>query len=56
VVDYSIKKTYGNLLNMIEAAFAKEKPLFSLAMYYPLYYYKGSDTSIDPFEENRQKQ
>lgn len=56
VVDYSIKKTYGNLLNMIEAAFAKEKPLFSLAMYYPLYYYKGPDTSIDPFEENRQKQ
>jgi len=56
VVDYSIKKTYGNLLNMIEAAFAKEKPLFSLAMYYPLYYYKGPDTTIDPFEENRQKQ
>lgn len=56
VVDYSIKKTYGNLLDMIEAAFARVKPLFSLAMYYPLYYYRGPDTSIDPFEENRQKQ
>lgn len=56
VVGYSIKKTYGSLLDMIEAAFARGKPLFSLAMYYPLYYYKGADTSIDPFEENRQKQ
>jgi superfamily II DNA/RNA helicase len=25
-------------------------------MYYPLAWYKGSDKSIDPFEENRQKQ
>ncbi len=25
-------------------------------MYYPLFYYKGPDASIDPFEENRQKQ
>jgi len=56
IVDYSIKKTYGNLLDMIEAAFARVKPLFSLAMYYPLFYYKGPDTTIDPFEENRQKQ
>jgi len=53
---YSLKQTYGNLLDMVEAAFAKEKPLFSLAMYYPLAYYKGPDTSIDPFIENRQKQ
>jgi len=40
VAPYSLKLTYGNLLNMVEAAFAREKPLFSLAMYYPLYYSK----------------
>lgn len=56
VAEYSIKKTYGNLLNNIEKAFERERPLFSLAIYYPLFYYKGPDTSIDPFEENRQKQ
>ncbi|MBM2831983.1 MAG: hypothetical protein HW414_1035 [Dehalococcoidia bacterium] len=56
VAAYSIRKTYGNLLDIIEKAFAREKPLFSLAMYYPLFYYKGPDTSIDPFQENRQKQ
>jgi len=53
---YSIKKTYGRLLDMLEQAFNKHKPLFSLAIYYPLAYYKGDDTSIDPFDENRQKQ
>jgi len=56
VAEYSIKKTYGQLLDMIEEAFSKEKPLFSLAIYYPLAYYKGDDTSIDPLMENRQKQ
>ena len=30
--------------------------MFSLPIYYPLAYYKGDDKSIDPFEENRQKQ
>jgi len=48
VVDYSIKKTYGNLLTLVEKAFNKEKPLFSLAIYYPLAYYKGADASIEP--------
>lgn len=56
VVKYSIKKTYGRLLDMIEEAFGKEKPLFSLAIYYPLYYYKGPDTTIDPLKEGRQKE
>ena len=36
VVPYSVKKTYGNLLKMVDQAFSKEKPLFSLALYYPL--------------------
>jgi hypothetical protein len=56
VADYSIKKTYGRLLSMVEDAFSKDKPLFSLAVYYPLAYYKGPDESIDPFSEGRQKQ
>lgn len=56
VANYSIKKTYGKLLELIERAFSKEKPLFSLATYYPLAYYKGPDTSIDPLKEGRQKE
>lgn len=56
VAAYSIKKTYGKLLTMIETAFSKQKPLFSLAMYYPLAFYKGPDTSIDPMVEGRQKE
>jgi superfamily II DNA or RNA helicase len=56
VADYSVKKTYGRLLEMVEQAFNKEKPLFSLAIYYPYAYYHGPDTSIDRFAENRQKQ
>lgn len=56
VVDYSVKKTYGRLLDKVEKAFAKDKPLFVLGIYYPLAYYRGSDDTIDPFIENRQKQ
>ncbi|MGA2864737.1 MAG: helicase-related protein [Verrucomicrobiota bacterium] len=55
VANYSIKKTYGGLLKMVEEAFSKKKPLFSLAMYYPLAYYKGSMADIDPLSENRQR-
>ena len=59
VADYSLKKVYGNLLAMVEAAFAKEKPLFSLAMYYPLAYPKKPlDSSKEDiaFRINRQRQ
>jgi len=56
ITKYSIKQTYGNLLTIVETAFAKDKPLFSLAMYYPLAYYKGPNTDIDPMLEGRQKQ
>ncbi len=42
VAEYSVRKTYGNLLDMIEAAFSKKKPLFALPFYYPLAYYKGA--------------
>lgn len=56
VAAYSIKKTYGRLLDMFENAFARKNPLFTLPMYYPLAWYVGPNKSIDPLEENRQKQ
>lgn len=56
VAAYSIRKTYGRMLDLFEKAFAKQSPLFTLPMYYPLFWYKGADKEIDPFEENRQKQ
>lgn len=46
VVDYSVKQTYGKLLRMVEDAFHKDKPLFSLAMYYPWEYYKGDKEKL----------
>jgi len=56
VANYSIRKTYGRLLDLFEQAFTREKPLFTLAIYYPLAWYKGDDATIDPLEEGRQKQ
>ena len=56
VAAYSIRKTYGRMLDLFEKAFAKQSPLFTLPMYYPLHWYRGSDKDIDPFEENRQRQ
>jgi superfamily II DNA or RNA helicase len=58
VAEYSVKKTYGRLLDMVEQAFHKEKPLFSLAIYYPLAYYKGDKSQLEGVEfiEGRQKQ
>jgi len=56
VAEYSVKKTYGKLLELIETAFNKKQPLFSLAMYYPLANYCGPDEQIDPFAQNRQEQ
>ena len=56
VAEYSIRQTYGRLLDMFEQAFQKSSQLFTLPMYYPLHWYKGSDDSIDPLEEGRQKQ
>lgn len=56
VAEYSIRKSYGKLLELVDTAFRRTKPLFALPMYYPLAYYKGPDTSIDPLESNRQAQ
>ena len=56
VAAYSIRRTYGHLLDLFEKAFTRENPLFTLPMYYPLHWYKGPDKDIDPFEQNRQQQ
>ncbi|MDE0120293.1 MAG: helicase-related protein [bacterium] len=56
VADYSIRKTYGEMLRMFQQAFERRNPLFSLAIYYPLAHYIGPDEDINPTEENRQKQ
>ncbi len=58
VVEYQLRKTYGRLLDMVEQAFEKEKPLFSLAVYYPLAYYIGPDMEKQQraFAESRQKE
>jgi Helicase conserved C-terminal domain len=56
VAEYSIRKSYGKLLDMFEKAFQKTNPLFTLPMYYPLAWYAGKDNTIDPREENQQKQ
>ena len=56
VAEYSIRKTYGHLLDLFEKAFTRKNPLFTLPMYYPLHWYKGPDKDIDPFEQNRQLQ
>jgi len=56
VAEYSIRQTYGRLLELMDKAFEKDDPLFSLPIYYPLAYYTGDDKNIDAFEENRQRQ
>jgi superfamily II DNA or RNA helicase len=56
VADYSVKRTYGRLLAMVDAAFSKEKPLFSLAVYDPYSYFKGDEEEVDVLVRGRQKQ
>ena len=56
VAAYSIRRTYGRMLDLFEKAFAKQSPLFTLPMYYPLHWYRGPGDDIDLFEENRQRQ
>ena len=52
---YSIRRSYGRLLGLVDDAFKRENPLFTLPMYYPLHWYIGEE-DIDPLEENRQRQ
>ena len=58
VAPYNLKATYGKLLDSVERAFNKKKPLFVLGIYYPLAYWKGDKNSADfqKWDEGRQKQ
>jgi superfamily II DNA or RNA helicase len=57
-VPYNLKATYGKLLESVEQAFNKQKPLFVLSIYYPLAYWKGDKDSpqLTKWDEGRQKQ
>ena len=58
VAPYSLKKVYGPLLDNIERAFKKERPLLRLAVYCPYDdpYYKGDPSKVDPFIRGRHSQ
>ncbi len=55
VAEYSIKKTYGKLLELLKKAFSKKEPLFTLAIYNPTDYLKQG-VEKDTILANRQKQ
>lgn len=58
VAPYNLKATYDRLLESVERAFNKKKPLFVLGIYSPLAYWKGDRNSPDfqKWDEGRQKQ
>ncbi len=56
VANYSIRKTYGRLLALFEEAFDREDPLFSLAIYNSLAFYKGNTDNFNPMAEGSQIQ
>ncbi len=56
VAAYSLRKSHGALIELLDESFQKDQPLFSLSIYYPLAFYTGPDDSINPREMNRQKQ
>lgn len=57
VGEYSLKDTYGGLLDELERVFDKDAPLIKLPIYYPLAYAKKPPESVDDKkEENRQRQ
>ncbi len=46
VAEYSVRQTYGKLLDMVAEAFHKSEPLFVLGVYNPYAYYKGDSEDI----------
>jgi superfamily II DNA or RNA helicase len=57
VIPYGLKATYGDLLQSVDRAFHRDKPLFSLAPYVPLDYATFDATGPEyAFEVGRQKQ
>lgn len=57
VAGYSIKATYGALLDDLRDAFDRDDPKLKLAIYYPMAYaFRPDDSPQARFEENRQMQ
>lgn len=56
VAEYSVKQTYGKLLDMVATAFHKRAPLFVLGIYNPYAYYKGGDPEVIPALERGRRQ
>jgi superfamily II DNA or RNA helicase len=56
VANYSLKKTYGRLLEKLKEGFNKDHPLVKLPIYFPLAYLVKKDDEIDKFEYGRQMQ
>jgi superfamily II DNA or RNA helicase len=57
VADYSVRQTYGKLLDMVAEAFHKREPLFVLGIYNPYAYYKGDSEDVaTALERGRLKQ
>lgn len=53
---YSLRKTYGHLLEKLKEGFNKKNPLVKLAVYFPLNYPAKKDKDETTFEFGRQKQ
>ncbi|MGH9800892.1 MAG: DEAD/DEAH box helicase family protein, partial [Blastocatellia bacterium] len=56
VQPYSVKQTYGKLLGIVENAFNKKEPLFSLPIYSPYEWFKGDAATVPDLEKGRRKQ
>jgi superfamily II DNA or RNA helicase len=57
VAEYSVRQTYGKLLDMVAEAFHKREPLFVLGIYNPYAYYKGDSEEVaTALERGRLKQ
>ncbi len=57
VAKYSLKATYGRLLDELKRVFLRDDPLLKFPIYFPLAYrYKPSDKPEDIMAENQQKQ
>ena len=57
VAAYNLKATYGNLLDLVERAFNKQKPLFILSIYDPSDYRLDNGEGLKPdFESGRLQQ
>ena len=57
VAAYSVRKTYGALLEMVDRAFSKGRPLFVLPIYNPIAYLRVAPPAGDPaFEFSKGRQ